>query len=59
MYIGTVKVPSSNGTVQRYVRIVEASRDGDRLKQQTIANLERKLLTVMNNLDEQGVCLPD
>lgn len=42
MYIRTVKVPSSDGTVHEYVRIVEAFRDGGKVKQRTIANLGRK-----------------
>ena len=42
MYVRTVKVPSSGGTVNEYVRIVESYRDGGRVKQRTIADLGRK-----------------
>jgi len=40
MYLRTVKVPSSNGTV--YVRVVEAYRQDGKVKQRTIADLGRK-----------------
>ena len=42
MFIRTVKVPSSNGTVNEYVRIVESYREAGRVKQRTIADLGRK-----------------
>jgi transposase len=42
MYLRTVKVPSSNGTVNEYVRIVEAYREDGKVKQRTIADLGRK-----------------
>jgi hypothetical protein len=42
MYLRTVKVPSSNGTVNEYVRVVEAYRQDGKVKQRTIADLGRK-----------------
>ena len=42
MYVRTVKVPSSNGTVNEYVRIVESYREDGKVKQRTIADLGRK-----------------
>ena len=42
MYIRTVKVPSSNGSVNEYVRVVEAYRDHGKVKQRVIADLGRK-----------------
>lgn len=42
MFVRTVKVPSSSGTVNEYVRIVESYRDGGRVKQRTIADLGRR-----------------
>jgi transposase len=42
MYLRTVKVPSSNGSVNEYVRVVEAYREDGRVKQRTIVNLGRK-----------------
>jgi len=48
MFIRTVKVPSSNGTLNEYVRIVEAFRQDGKVKQRVIADLGRKdLLTHM------------
>src|SRR5208337_170154 len=48
MFIRTVKVPSSNGTVNEYVRVVEAYRDNGKVKQRVIADLGRKdLLTTL------------
>jgi len=41
MYLRTVKVPSSNGTVNEYVRVVEAYRDHGKVKQRTIVDLGR------------------
>jgi hypothetical protein len=46
MFIRTVRVPSSNGTINKYVRIVEAYRQDGKVKQRVIADLGRKdLLT--------------
>jgi transposase len=42
MFIRTVKVPSSSGTTNEYVRIVESYREGGKVKQRTIADLGRK-----------------
>lgn len=42
MYLRTVKVPSSNGSVNEYVRVVEAYRQDGKVKQRTIADLGRK-----------------
>ena len=42
MYIRTVKVPSSNGSVNEYVRVVEAYREHGKVKQRVIADLGRK-----------------
>ena len=39
MYPRTVKVRSSSGTVNQYVRVVEAYRDGGKVKTRTLANL--------------------
>jgi transposase len=48
MFIRTIKVPSSKGTVNEYVRVVEAYREDGKVKQRVIADLGRKdLLTVM------------
>jgi transposase len=48
MFIRTVKVPSSNGTVNEYVRIVEAYREDGKVRQRTITDLGRKdTLTTM------------
>jgi transposase len=48
MYLRTVKVPSSNGTVNVYLRVVEAYRHDGKVKQRTIADLGRKdLLTAL------------
>jgi transposase len=46
MYPRTVKVRSKNGTVNEYVRVVEAYRDGGRVKQRVVADLGRKDLLV-------------
>jgi transposase len=46
MFIRTVKVPSSSGAVNEYVRVVEAYRDNGKVKQRVVADLGRKdLLT--------------
>jgi transposase len=42
MYLRTIKVRSSKGTVNEYVRVVEAYRDNGKVKQRTIADLGRK-----------------
>ncbi len=48
MFIRTVKVPSSNGSVNEYVRVVEAYRHDGKVKQRVIADLGRKdLLTAL------------
>jgi hypothetical protein len=46
MYPRTVKVRSQNGTVHEYVRVVEAYRDGTKVKQRVVADLGRKDLLV-------------
>lgn len=46
MYVRTIKVPSSNGTTNEYVRVVEAYREDGKVKQRTIADLGRKDLLV-------------
>ena len=52
MYPRTVKVRSSNGTVNEYVRIVEAYREDGKVKQRVVADLGRKdvLLAVLPKL---------
>src|SRR3972149_6546828 len=48
MYVRLVRVPSSNGTLNEYVRIVEAYRDGGKVRQRIIADLGRRdVLTAM------------
>jgi transposase len=42
MYLRTVKVRSSNGTINEYVRAVESYREDGKVKQRTIADLGRK-----------------
>lgn len=42
MFIRSIKVPSSNGTVHEYVRIVSSLRDNGKVKQKVIANLGRR-----------------
>jgi transposase len=46
MYPRTVKVRSSSGSVHEYVRVVEAYRDGGKVKQRVVADLGRKDLLV-------------
>ena len=46
MYPRTVKVRSSSGTIHEYVRIVEAVREGGKVKQHVIADLGRKDLLI-------------
>jgi len=48
MYLRTVKVRSSSGTVHEYVRIVEAHRQDGKVRQRVVADLGRKdLLATM------------
>jgi transposase len=42
MYVRTIKVPSYNGSVNEYVRIVEAYRHDGKVKQRVVADLGRK-----------------
>ena len=42
MYVRTVKVPSSSGKVNEYVRVVESYREEGKVKQRVIADLGRK-----------------
>jgi transposase len=42
MYLRTIKVRSSNGTVNEYIRAVESYRQDGKVKQRTIADLGRK-----------------
>jgi transposase len=42
MYLRTVKVRSSNGTLNEYIRVVEAYRHDGKVKQRTVADLGRK-----------------
>jgi transposase len=42
MFIRSVKIPSSNGTVHEYVRIVSSVRENGKVKQKVIANLGRR-----------------
>ena len=42
MYLRTIKVRSSSGALNEYVRVVEAYRDGGKVKQRTLADLGRK-----------------
>ena len=46
MYLRTVKVRSSSGSINEYVRVVEAYRDNGKVKQRTLADLGRKDLLV-------------
>jgi hypothetical protein len=46
MYPRTVKVRSSSGTVNEYVRVVEAYRDAGKVKQRIVADLGRKDLLI-------------
>src|ERR1700694_5879096 len=52
MYPRTVKVRSSSGTVNEYVRVVEAYRESGKVKQRVVADLGRKdlLLQVLPKL---------
>jgi transposase len=42
MFIRTVKVPSSNGTINEYLRVVESFRQDGKVKQRVVADLGRK-----------------
>ncbi len=42
MYLRTIKVRSSSGAINEYVRVVEAYRDNGKVKQHTVADLGRK-----------------
>jgi transposase len=46
MFIRTVKVPSSSGTINEYVRVVESYRDGGKVKQRVVSDLGRKDLLI-------------
>jgi len=46
MYPRTVKIRSTNGTVNEYVRVVEAFREDGKVKQRVVADLGRKDLLV-------------
>src|SRR4051794_6281772 len=46
MYPRTVRVRSSSGTVNEYVRVVEAYREGGKVKQRVVVDLGRKDLLV-------------
>ena len=46
MYLRTVKVRSSSGSINEYVRLVEAYRDNGKVEQRTLADLGRKDLLV-------------
>jgi transposase len=46
MYLRTVKVRSSSGALNEYVRVVEAFREAGKVKQRTLADLGRKDLLV-------------
>src|SRR5262249_36529588 len=42
MYVRTIKVPSSSGAINEYVRVVEPYREGGKVKQRVVADLGRK-----------------
>jgi transposase len=46
MYPRTVKVRSKNGTINEYIRVVEAYRDDGKVKQRVVADLGRKDLLI-------------
>src|SRR3974377_1500594 len=46
MYLRSVKVRSSSGSINEYVRVVEAYRDNGKVKERTRADLGRKDLLV-------------
>ena len=47
MYPRIVKVRSSNGTLNEYVRVVEAYREGGKVKQRVVVDLLRKDLLLV------------
>ncbi len=48
MYVRTVKIPSSNGSFNEYLRVVESYRENGKVKQRIIADLGRRdLLAAM------------
>jgi len=52
VYVRTVRVPSSNGSFNEYLRVVEAYRENGKVKQRIIADLGRRdlLAAVLPNL---------
>jgi transposase len=42
MFIRSVKIPSSSGTVHEYIRVVSSVRENGKVKQKVIANLGRR-----------------
>lgn len=42
MFVRSVKIPSSNGAVHEYVRIVSSVRENGKVKQKVVANLGRR-----------------
>jgi transposase len=42
MYVRTVRIPSSNGSFNEYLRVVEAYRENGKVKQRIIADLGRR-----------------
>jgi len=44
MYLRTIKLRSSSGALNEYIRVVEAYRDNGKVKQRTVADLGRKEL---------------
>lgn len=62
MYVRIVKVRSSSGNVNEYVRVVEAFRDNGKVKQRVIADLGRRdlLTTLLPKLQRVllGISLP-
>ncbi len=74
MFIRAIKIPSSNGTVHEYIRIVSSVREQGKVKQKVVANLGRRdtleaVLPMLNRflqgegdvaslLTEQGVIEP-
>src|SRR5271167_166877 len=63
MYVRTIKVPSSKGGYNEYVRVVEAYREDGKVKQRVVADLGRKdvLLAVLPKLQRllRGDIEPD
>jgi hypothetical protein len=46
MYPRTVTVRSKNGTINQYIRVVEAYREDGKVKQRVVADLGRKDLLI-------------